>query len=140
MSPEPAELLLDCPGSGRFQPVAADGCESASLLPCEVALVEEPELAGALQRVIVFRLEIFVLRSSYLIDSFFEVFGHVELVVDQLGSGSLFCYGIRRRRKHVGCHGSNLVPLLRRQGLEDGFRRNLRPVLNNGQNAKAIQI
>ena len=33
MSPEPAELLLDCPGSGRFQPVAADGCKSAALLP-----------------------------------------------------------------------------------------------------------
>jgi len=97
-------------------------------------------LACALQPVVVFRLESLVLRSSHLIDSFSEVFGHVELVVDQLGIRSLFCHGIGVRRKHVGCHGSNLVPLLRRQGLEDRFRRDLRPVLNHVQNARAIQI
>ena len=85
-------------------------------------------------------MEIFVLRSSYLIDSFSEVSGRVELVVDRLGSGVLFRHGIGIRRKNVGCHGSNLVPLLRRQGLEDRFRRDLRSVLNNVKNASAIQI
>lgn len=75
---------------GRFQPIAADGYESAALLPSEVGPVEEPELAGALQPVIVIRLELLVLRililcSSHLIASFSEVFGHVELVVHPLG-------------------------------------------------------
>ena len=88
-------------------------------------------MAGALQPVIVLRLEILVLRSSHLIDSFSDVFAHVEPVVHQLGIRSLFRHGIGVRRKHVGCHGSNLAPLLRRQGLEDRFRGDLRPVLNN---------
>jgi len=37
-------------------------------------------LAGALQPVIVARLEILVFRSSHLIDKFSEVFGNVELI------------------------------------------------------------
>ena len=87
----------------------------------------------------VFCSERLVLRASHLID-FFEVFGHVTLVVHQLGIRSLFRHGIGVRRKHVGCHGSNLVPLLRRQGLEDRLRGDLRPVLNDIQFARAIKI
>ena len=64
----------------------------------------------------------------------------MELIVHQLGIGSLFRHGIGVRRKHVGCHGSNLLPPLRRQGLEDRFRRDLRPVLNDIQNARAFEI
>ena len=76
-----------------------------------------------------------MLRSVRLIDSFSWVFSHVELVVHQLGIRSLFRHGIGVRRKHVGCHSANLAPLLRREGLEDRFRRDLRSVLNNVQYA-----
>ena len=97
-------------------------------------------MACAFQPVIVFRLESLVLCTSHLIDSFTEVLGHMELVVHQFGIRGLFRHGIGVRGKHVGRHGSDLVPLLRRKGLEDRFRRDLRPVLNDVQNARSIEI
>jgi hypothetical protein len=97
-------------------------------------------LACALEPVIVFHLESLILRSSHLVNSFSEVFRHVELVVDQLGVWSLFRYGIGICRKHVGRYGSDLVPLLGRQRLEDRFRRGLRSILNDIEDARVVEI
>jgi len=119
MTPEPAELLLDCPGSGGLQAVLPDGREPASLCWREIGVVEEPELPCPLEPIIVFGLEGLVLGSPHLIDGFSEVLGDMELVVHQLRVRGLVRDRVGIGREHVGSHGHNLLPLLNRQRLQD---------------------
>jgi len=85
MPPEPAEQIGDSPGSRRLQAVLLDRVEAATLLGREVRLVEEPELTGALEPVVILGLKGLVFRPSHLIDGFPEIFGDMELVVHQFG-------------------------------------------------------
>ena len=57
LPPEPAEQIGDSPGSRRLQAVLLDRVEAATLLGREVRLVEEPELTGALEPVVVLGLK-----------------------------------------------------------------------------------
>jgi hypothetical protein len=57
MPPEPTEQIGDPPDSRRLQAVLLDRVESTTVLGREVHFVEEPELPGGLEPVIILRLE-----------------------------------------------------------------------------------
>ena len=140
MTPEPAELLLDCPGSGGLQAVLPDGREPASLCWREIGVVEEPELPCSLEPIIVFGLKGLVLGSPHLIDGLSEVLGDMELVVHQLRVRGLVRDRVGIGREHVGSHGHNLLPLLNRQRLQDRLRCSLSSLRGHIQDAGAIDV
>ena len=140
MPPEPAELLLDRPGSGRLQAVLSYGSEPASLCGREVRFVEEPELPCPLEPVIVFGLKSLVLGSPHLIDRLPQVLGDVELVVHELRVRGLVRHRVCVGGEHVGSYGHHLLPLLDRQRLQDRLCSGLGSLRSDVQDAGGVDI
>ena len=140
LPPEPAEQIGDSPGSRRLQAVLLDGGEATSLLGRKVRFVEEPELTGALEPVVVLGLNGLVFRPSHLIDGFPEMLGDVELIVHQLGVRRLCGHCLRIRGKHVGSDGTHLLPLLDGERRENAFSGRLRTFRSDIEDAGAVEI
>ena len=138
--PEPAELLLDRPGSGRLQAVLPDGHEPASPLWREMRFVEKPQLPCSLQPVIVFGLEGLVLRLPHLIDRLSQMLGDMELVVHQFRVRRLVRRRIGVGRMHVGSHGHNLLPLVHGQRLQHRLCGSLGSLGSDVQNSGAVDV
>jgi hypothetical protein len=114
MPPEPLEQIDDPPGYRRLQTILLDRVEAPTLLGREVRLVEEPELSGALELVVVLRLEGVVFGPSHLIDYLPEMLCDIELVVNQFGARSLSSDGLGVGWEHVGADGTHPPVVARR--------------------------
>ena len=114
MPPEPLEQIDDPLGSRRLQTVLLNRVEALTLLGIEVCLVEEPELSGALELVIVLRLKGVVFGPSHLIDYLPEMLCDVELVVNQFGVRSLSSDGLGIGWEHVAADSTHPPVVARR--------------------------
>jgi len=140
IAPELSESLLQSPGPADFEAFGLKSPESRLLLIRPPGGFFKPEVLGFGEQEGALFDEVPILAAPHFVDSLVQVFGDVELVVDDFGGGQILSRGFHVGVPHVHGDGFNGRLLGVGQGLDETPQRLVLPVLGDVENPGVLDI